>query len=136
MTSTVDYSLNVASPYRDLDTASFSRNFDTDVELAAWVEVQPCEADLDPHVAAASSVVERLVEQYAMLAVKHARCKRRDDGTYYADVVFLRGAWAEGDSPEAARDELRSVIESWALLKIEHHDGDIPPLEGLDLNNL
>lgn len=74
-----------------------------------------------------------LVLSYAELAADHARYEQLEDGSWFADVVGLDGAWAEGDTPTDARSELVRVIEGWVRVKLRHGDDDIPPIEGIDL---
>lgn len=113
-----DYAWRVGKPFYIVKT-------ETTLEIP---EVRPMDGDPVP------AVVERLVEQYAEVAARHARFTELDDG-WFADVAGLQGAWAEAPTPDEARAELESVIASWALVKI--HNGDrIPLVEGCDLNGL
>jgi hypothetical protein len=44
-----------------------------------------------------------------------------------------RHVWANEDTLEACRDELRSALEDWLLLGV-YLRHDIPVLDGIDLN--
>lgn len=77
-----------------------------------------------------------LINAYVQIAASHARRRRMEDGRWFADVVGLQGAWAEGATADEAFRELPGVIREWALLKIEKGDDDIPSMEGIDLNRL
>ena len=52
---------------------------------------------------------------------------------YIAKIPKLEGVWANADSLEACRDELREVLEEWIILglKMNHH---IPVIDGIELN--
>ena len=48
-------------------------------------------------------------------------------------IPGLQGVWANADTLEACRDELREVLEEWIILglKMNHH---IPVIDGIELN--
>ena len=52
---------------------------------------------------------------------------------YIGKIPKLQGVWANADSLEACRDELREVLEEWIILglKMNHH---IPVIDGIELN--
>ena len=52
---------------------------------------------------------------------------------YIGKIPGLQGVWANADTLEACRDELREVLEEWIILglKLGHH---IPVLDGIELN--
>ena len=52
---------------------------------------------------------------------------------YVGKIPKLQGVWANADSLEACRDELREVLEEWIILglKMNHH---IPVIDGIELN--
>ncbi len=39
-----------------------------------------------------------------------------DDGTYYGEIPGLQGVWANADTLEECRQELREVLEGWIEL--------------------
>jgi len=51
----------------------------------------------------------------------------------FGKIEGLQGVWANADTLEGCRDELKEVLEEWTLvgLKMEH---TIPVIEGIDLN--
>ena len=55
-----------------------------------------------------------------------------EDGTYFAEIPGFEGAWANADTLEDCRQEMREVLEDWILLgiKLGH---DIPVLPSIDL---
>ena len=48
-------------------------------------------------------------------------------------IPGLQGVWANADTLEDCRDELREVLEEWIILglKMNHH---IPAIDGIELN--
>ena len=77
-----------------------------------------------------------MLTDYIDRAMQHARYERIEDGTIFgsiADLPDFKGVWADADTVEACRDELRDVLEGWILL----HSSDHTPLssiEGLTLD--
>jgi predicted RNase H-like HicB family nuclease len=56
-----------------------------------------------------------------------------EDGTYYGHIPGFQGAWAGEKTLEECRNELRSVLEDWLLLKLWDNDDNIPILGKLSL---
>ncbi len=52
---------------------------------------------------------------------------------YIGKIPGLQGVWANADTLEACREELREVLEEWIILglKVGHH---IPVIDGIELN--
>ena len=52
---------------------------------------------------------------------------------YIGKIPDLQGVWANADTLEACREELREVLEEWIILglKMGHH---IPVIDGIELN--
>ena len=55
-----------------------------------------------------------------------------EDGTYYGDIYGFQGVWANADTLEECRKELKEVLEGWILLGIELGH-EIPVLPSIDL---
>jgi predicted RNase H-like HicB family nuclease len=51
---------------------------------------------------------------------------------YMGTIAGLQGVWAQADTLEACREELREVLEEWIVLglKLGHV---IPPIDGIEL---
>ena len=80
------------------------------------------------------SVLNRLLSQWAEVAVSHAVVREIDDPQgLIATVAGIEGAWGFGATPEEALAELRPVLIDWARLKLEDGDEDIPSMEGVHL---
>lgn len=91
-------------------------------------------ADDEQEPLSAGSTLERLLAQWADIAVSHAVVREIDDPPgFTASVAGIDGAWGFGASPEEALAELRSVLIDWARLKLEDGDDDIPSMEGVHL---
>ena len=52
---------------------------------------------------------------------------------YIGKIPGLQGVWANAETLEACREELREVLEEWIILglKVGHH---IPAIDGIELN--
>ena len=71
---------------------------------------------------------------YIDAALRRATYELLPDGEgFYGEVPELQGVWANEDSLEACRNELRDVIQSWLVIKLRFGD-PLPVLDGIDLN--
>lgn len=76
-----------------------------------------------------------MLTDYINKVLEHARFERLEDGTIFgsiADLPRFKGVWADADTEEAARKELRDVLEEWILLHISDHT-PLPVVDGLTL---
>lgn len=76
------------------------------------------------------------LSRYEKAAVEAARFDRLEDGSCYAEIPGFTGVWANGDSEDACREELREVLNEWLALKLRDGDEDIPVMAGIDLRSL
>ena len=71
-----------------------------------------------------------MIKQYIYEAMKLARYKILDDGSYYGDIPGFRGVLANSENLEECRNELQETLEEWILLGIRLEDsllaGKIP----------
>ena len=74
-----------------------------------------------------------MLTEYLNAALKKAEYKKIDDGTWYADIPGFIGVWANADSVEGCRSELREVLEEWLILKIRDEDL-IPTINGFGIH--
>lgn len=59
----------------------------------------------------------KLLTEYVQAALKKAKYEiLKDDGSYYGEIPELRGVWANADTLEECRNELREVLEDWILI--------------------
>lgn len=81
-----------------------------------------------------SDALQRLVEQWADIAISHAIVRDIEDPDgLIARVVGIKGAWGFGQSADEALAELRTALIDWASIKLEDGDDDIPSMEGVHL---
>jgi predicted RNase H-like HicB family nuclease len=73
-----------------------------------------------------------MLTEYILTALKRAQYKKLDDGSWFAEIPGFKGVWANGDTVETCRTELREVLEEWLILKIKDND-PIPSLDGLEI---
>lgn len=59
-----------------------------------------------------------MLTKYIHEAMKLARYKILEDGTYYGDIPGFRGVLANADNLEKCRDELQEILEEWILLGV------------------
>ncbi len=52
---------------------------------------------------------------------------------YFGKIEGLQGVWANADTLESCREELRETLEEWILLGIKMGH-TIPVIDGIDLN--
>jgi predicted RNase H-like HicB family nuclease len=74
-----------------------------------------------------------MLAEYLDKAMQHAQFEPIEDGTVFGcfpDLPDLKGVWADADSEETCRVELREVLEGWVLLHINDHT-PVPPVDGL-----
>jgi predicted RNase H-like HicB family nuclease len=79
------------------------------------------------------SEVSSVLVEYLREAMRRAKYKILEDGTYYGWVEELPGVWASAGSAEECREELESVVGDWLFLglKMGH---EIVPLGDIDPN--
>lgn len=78
-----------------------------------------------------------MLSSYVRAAMHRARYEKLEDGPeagFWAEIPDCPGTWATGPTLEAARDELRSVLEGWIEIKLRRDHNDFAVLDGIDLN--
>jgi predicted RNase H-like HicB family nuclease len=70
------------------------------------------------------------LEQYIEAALKSAEYERDEDGVVIAEVPQAQGFYAQGDTFEEARENLRDVIEGHLVLALQL-GWPIPTIEGV-----
>jgi len=74
-----------------------------------------------------------MLTAYINAALRRAHYEILPEGEgYVGRIEGLRGVWAQGDTLEACREELREVLEEWIIvgLKMGH---PLPAIEGNSL---
>lgn len=77
-----------------------------------------------------------MLSKYLQKAMKKAHYELLPDKEgYFGKIEELQGVWANAETLEKCREQLREVLEEWILLslKMGHH---IPVIENIDLNQI
>ena len=72
-----------------------------------------------------------MLTSYILAAMRHAHYEIIDDPMpFYGSIPGCPGVWANGETLEACREELQSVLEDWIVLglRLGH---PIPVIDGL-----
>lgn len=76
-----------------------------------------------------------MLTDYIAAALRRARYSILEDGEgFYAEIPGFKGLWADSPTLEGCREQLRSVFESWLMIKLRHADTDLPVIERINLN--
>ena len=70
-----------------------------------------------------------MLSEYIGKKLAAAKYKILDDGSYFGEIPGLKGLWANADTLEDCREQLREVLEEWVLLKVR----DREPIPGFKL---
>jgi predicted RNase H-like HicB family nuclease len=74
-----------------------------------------------------------MLTAYIHVALRKARYEILPDGEGYCGAIEgLQGVWAQGDTLEACRDELRGVLEEWIVLGLKMGHA-LPQIDGISL---
>ncbi len=63
-----------------------------------------------------------MLTEYLEKRLKKAKYKMLRDGSYFGEIPGLKGVWADGNTLEDCRKELREVLEDWILLKVRNNE--------------
>src|SRR3954467_1171301 len=74
-----------------------------------------------------------MLTEFIEAAMRHARYEIMEDGRFWGDIPPCQGVWADGETLEETRRELRSVLESWLLITFRFGD-PVPVIDGINLN--
>ena len=75
-----------------------------------------------------------LINEYITRAIQTAVYEKIEGGRLFASIPGLTGVWADGASFLETRHDLARAVHGWVVLKVRDRDGDIPVIQGLDLN--
>ena len=74
-----------------------------------------------------------MLTKYIAAAMRHAKYELLEDGEgYFGSIPGLEGLWAQGDTLDACRDELKSALEDWLLFSLSRQQ-PVPVMDGVDL---
>ena len=74
-----------------------------------------------------------MLSRYIHEAMKRARYKTLDDGTYFGQIAGIDGVWANERTLNRCQEILQEVLEEWLILKIRDRDS-IPRLGRVGLS--
>jgi predicted RNase H-like HicB family nuclease len=60
-----------------------------------------------------------MLTEYIEQAMRKAHYELMENGHFFATIPKCKGLWAEGQSLESCREELRSTLEDWLLLALQ-----------------
>ena len=64
-----------------------------------------------------------MLRKYLDAALKRAKYEiLDDDGTYYGRISGFKGVWANADTLEDCRQELKEVLEGWIIVGVRFGD--------------
>ena len=63
-----------------------------------------------------------MLTDFLYTKLSSATYKLLKDGTYYGAIPSVRGVWANADTLERCREELKEVLEDWLVLKLQSGD--------------
>lgn len=71
--------------------------------------------------------------EYIQAGLHHARYEiLQDDGTYYGEIPECNGVYANTETLEGCREELRTVFEEWVLFRV-YRNLPLPKIDGIEL---
>jgi predicted RNase H-like HicB family nuclease len=74
-----------------------------------------------------------MLTEYIREAMRQAHYELMENGRFFGSIAPCRGAWGEGTTLEACREDLREALETWILVGLRHGDA-LPVIGEIDLN--
>lgn len=74
-----------------------------------------------------------MLTEYVEKGMLLAQVEKMEDGRYFASIPIFKGLWADGDTQDECRSELRSCLEEWLVIALREDD-ELPELAGVSLN--
>lgn len=75
-----------------------------------------------------------MLTEYIQAALRHARYEiLPDDQSYYGEIAECQGVWANAETLEKCREELREVLEEWITLGLALGN-PLPSIDGLEIH--
>ncbi|OHA51111.1 MAG: antitoxin HicB [Candidatus Terrybacteria bacterium RIFCSPLOWO2_02_42_20] len=63
-----------------------------------------------------------MLSEFIFKKLREAQYKILKDGSYFGEIIGLRGVWANANNLEDCRKELQEVLEDWLLLKVRERE--------------
>ncbi|MGO9569110.1 MAG: type II toxin-antitoxin system HicB family antitoxin [Desulfomonilaceae bacterium] len=71
--------------------------------------------------------------EYIQAGLRHAKYEiLPDDGSYYGEIPEFNGVYANANTLEECREQLREVLEEWVLFRV-HRNLRLPAVDGIEL---
>ena len=71
--------------------------------------------------------------EYIQAGLRHAKYEiLPDGGTYYGEIPEFNGVYANANTLEECREQLREVLEEWVLFHV-HQNLRLPVVDGIEL---
>ncbi len=75
-----------------------------------------------------------MLTSYVTAAMKKAKYKLLDDGTYFGEIPRFEGVWANARNLDACCEELQEVLEGWLVIGLQKN-AQLPVVGGINLNS-
>lgn len=74
-----------------------------------------------------------MLTEYMQAAMQQAHYEILEDGSFYGEIPDFQGIYANADTLESCREELREVLEGWIVLglRLGH---SLPIINGIRLD--
>lgn len=59
-----------------------------------------------------------MLSEFINKKLRGAKYKLLKDGSYFGEILGIKGIWANAKNLEDCREELQEVLEDWLLLKL------------------
>jgi len=73
-----------------------------------------------------------MLTDYIQAAMRPARYEILQDGTFYGEIADCPGVYADAETLEACREQLREVLEDWIVLGLRMGHA-FPVIDGISL---
>jgi predicted RNase H-like HicB family nuclease len=73
-----------------------------------------------------------MLTRFLEAAMELAEFEAMEDGTWFGRIPDFKGLWANAETQDACRVELRSALEDWILFSLRREQ-TIPVVNGIDL---
>lgn len=73
-----------------------------------------------------------MLTEYIQAAMRRAAYEILDDHSFYAEIPGFQGVFANAETLEACREQLRQVLEGWIVLGLRLGHA-MPVIDGLSL---
>jgi predicted RNase H-like HicB family nuclease len=73
-----------------------------------------------------------VLTEYIQAAMRRASYEILDDGSFYGEIPGFQGVFADAETLEDCREQLREVLEGWIVLGLRLGHA-LPVIDGLSL---